>query len=97
MGLLINGTGATNGFDAVGHYIRTESLFGSCTSYAVTPFPGCSTNFQNGSAAAASQASLARQTPAVRAVVRAVHQPQTTKKPSSVFSKLLSYLIAGRR
>ena len=97
MGLLINGTGATNGFDAVGHYIRTESLFGSCTSYAVKTFPGCSANFLGGGSSAMASAALAKQPPAVRSVVKAVHKPQTSKKPSGVFSKLLSYLIGGHR
>lgn len=84
MGLLINGTGATNGFDAAGHYIRTESLFGSCTAYAIKPFPGCSSNFQNGSAAAASQAALAHVSPAVRSVVQAIHRPRgKSRRPNS--------------
>ena len=51
MALLVNGTGATNGFDSAGHYIRTESLFGSCTPYAKVPVPGCSANFVNTAAA----------------------------------------------
>ncbi len=51
MSLLINGAGATNGFDADGHYIRTESLFGACTPYAVHSAPGCSANFLASAAA----------------------------------------------
>ncbi len=96
MALLLNGTGATNGFDSVGHYIRTESLFGSCTSYAKTPFPGCSANFSNGGAASAAQANLARQAPAIRSVVHAIHRPHTAPSTGD-FSSLLSYLIGGRR
>jgi ABC-type transporter Mla subunit MlaD len=96
MALLLNGTGATNGFDSVGHYIRTESLFGSCTSYAKTPFPGCSANFSNGGAASAAQASLARQAPAIRSVVHGVHPSHATPSTGD-FSHLLNYLIGGRR
>jgi ABC-type transporter Mla subunit MlaD len=101
MALLVNGTGATNGFDAVGHYIRTESLFGSCTAYAIKAFPGCTSNFQNASAASASAASRQPVSSAVRAVVRAVDKPQvpyqSTNKSSHVISHLLSYLIGARR
>jgi hypothetical protein len=96
MALLLNGTGATNGFDSVGHYIRTESLFGSCTSYAKTPFPGCSANFAAGGAASAAQASLAHQAPAIRSVVHGVHPSHTTPSTGD-FSHLLNYLIGGRR
>lgn len=100
MALLINGTGATNGFDAVGHYIRTESLFGSCTAYAIKPFPGCSANFSNASAASDTTGQHPV-SPAVRAVVQAVDKPpaapQGTNRSSHVISHLLSYLIAGRR
>jgi phospholipid/cholesterol/gamma-HCH transport system substrate-binding protein len=42
---LFNGAGATNGFDADGHYLRTDLLVGSCTGYARTPVGGCSANF----------------------------------------------------
>jgi ABC-type transporter Mla subunit MlaD len=99
MALLINGTGATNGFDGVGHYIRTESLFGSCTAYALTPFPGCSSNFEGGSAASA--ASLAHVSPAVRSVVKALHPSKSkhgsASKSKGVLSNLLGYLIGGKR
>lgn len=56
MQLLLNGTGATNGLDAAGHYIRTQALFGSCTAFAKIPVSGCSANFN--SSAAADVASL---------------------------------------
>ena len=45
MGVLFYGTAATNGFDNLGHYIRTEALVGSCTAYNKTPVGGCSANF----------------------------------------------------
>ena len=88
---------ATNGFDAAGHYIRTEALVGSCTPYAKVPVPGCSENFaQSGSAASAARASLARQAPAVRSVVHSAKQPRASQR-SGVLSSLLGYLIGGRR
>jgi ABC-type transporter Mla subunit MlaD len=52
MGVLFNATGATNGFDSDGHYVRTEPLVGGCTAYKKTPTPGCSANFGSSSAAA---------------------------------------------
>lgn len=106
MAVLLNGTGSTNGFDASGHYIRTNALVGSCTAYAKAPVPGCSANFFNtgSGAGATAQAALARQTPAVRAAVRAAvrvaahaaHKSRTTQ-PTGVFSNLMGYLIGGRR
>ncbi|MGO9972540.1 MAG: MlaD family protein [Solirubrobacteraceae bacterium] len=52
MRLLFYGTGASNGFDANGHYLRTSAIFGNCTAYALSPQPGCSSNFGPGAAAA---------------------------------------------
>jgi hypothetical protein len=57
MGVLFNGTGATNGFDAGGHYVRSNALVGSCFGYTQTPVPGCSANFGTGAAADAARAS----------------------------------------
>jgi phospholipid/cholesterol/gamma-HCH transport system substrate-binding protein len=42
---LFNGAGATNGFDADGHYLRTDLLVGSCTGYARSAIGGCSAGF----------------------------------------------------
>jgi len=52
MGVLFYGATATNGFDSLGHYIRTEALVGGCTGYAKVPVGGCSANFSQQSAAA---------------------------------------------
>jgi ABC-type transporter Mla subunit MlaD len=51
MSLLFYGTAATNGFDSDGHYIRTEALVGSCTTYAKVLSSICNANFTHGSAA----------------------------------------------
>jgi ABC-type transporter Mla subunit MlaD len=53
MGVLFYGTEAGNGFDSIGHYVRTEPLVGDCTAYSQTPVPACGANFAqaNGSAA----------------------------------------------
>ena len=39
MSLLFYGVGATNGYNADGHYIRVAPVVGSCTAYARTPSP----------------------------------------------------------
>ena len=55
MGVLFNATGAGNGFDADGHYVRSAAILGSCTGYVTTPTAGCSANF-SGTAASADTA-----------------------------------------
>jgi hypothetical protein len=46
--------GAVNGFDTFGHYLRAALVVNTCSTYSVTPSPGCSANFTNGSSASAS-------------------------------------------
>jgi phospholipid/cholesterol/gamma-HCH transport system substrate-binding protein len=45
---------AVNGFDAFGHYLRAALVVNTCSTYSVSPAPGCSANFSNGSGASAS-------------------------------------------
>ncbi len=52
MAVLFYGTTAGNGFDSIGHYVRTEPLVGDCTGYAQTPVLGCSANFTTASGSA---------------------------------------------
>ena len=59
MSLLFYGVGATNGYNADGHYVRVAPVVGSCTAYARTPVAGCSANFSGTSAAAAAVAARA--------------------------------------
>jgi virulence factor Mce-like protein len=56
MSLLYYGTGAANGFDADGHYVRIAPITGSCNAYARASVPGCSANFTDATAAVAKQA-----------------------------------------
>ena len=35
-------TGSSNGYDALGHFLRAEGLANTCLAYAVKPRPGCS-------------------------------------------------------
>jgi ABC-type transporter Mla subunit MlaD len=57
MSLLFYGTGATNGYNADGHYVRVAPVVGSCTAYARTPVAGCSANFSSASSSSGSSAS----------------------------------------
>lgn len=59
MSLLFYGVGATNGYNADGHYIRVAPVVGACTAYARTPVAGCSSNFSGASAASQAVASQA--------------------------------------
>jgi ABC-type transporter Mla subunit MlaD len=60
MALLFYGTGATNGFDANGHYVRTTALLGSCTGYFQIPVAGCSANFASAASAASGDVAARR-------------------------------------
>ena len=46
-------TTAINGFDALGHYLRAELIVNQCTNYSIRPLTGCSSNFTQSDAAAA--------------------------------------------
>ncbi len=58
MSLLYYGVSATNAFDSLGHYARTEPQVGGCASYVQRPTGGCSANFSGALAAAAGAASV---------------------------------------
>jgi ABC-type transporter Mla subunit MlaD len=45
---------AVNGFDSFGHYLRAGLIVNQCSTYSVTPTPGCTANFAPASATAAS-------------------------------------------
>src|SRR4029453_7065757 len=54
MELLFNQTLSFNGFDEVGHYLRNNLIVRICSGYSITPTAGCSANFQQPGASAAS-------------------------------------------
>jgi hypothetical protein len=58
MDLTFYSTTAINGFDDVGHYLRSALLVNLCTDYAVVPVGGCSARFEGSGAATASNQSL---------------------------------------
>lgn len=54
------GAGSVNGYDALGHFLRTEGVASDCLTYAITPNGACDGRFVGGgSSAAASAASAA--------------------------------------
>ena len=93
MSLLFYGVGATNGYNADGHYVRVAPVVGSCTAYARTPIAGCSANFSGTSAAAANSASaqIAR-----RAVALVVGRSRSKSRGSTTLRGLLHYLTGSK-
>jgi ABC-type transporter Mla subunit MlaD len=89
MSLLYDGTNATNGFDELGHYVRTDTLVGDCTGYAKRAIPGCSANFRKSSAAAASS-------PTSRSVIaQATRAASGGEESTTALKGLMRYLIGG--
>ena len=98
MGLLFYGTSAANGFDSVGHYVRTEALVGGCTGYAKVTIAGCSANFTHQTAAAdiASKQASASNVKLQR-VVRDARASGLQASTTGALSGLLRYLIGSGR
>jgi ABC-type transporter Mla subunit MlaD len=90
MGVLFNGVGASNAFDQLGHFVRTEPLSENCTGYSKAPVTGCSSNFAN-APGAASDAAARR---LARAAVRAAGAKQ--RSPGAL-EGLLAYLVGNGR
>ena len=58
MDFIFLGAGSTNGYDALGHFLRTEGVAAAtCLTYAIAPAGGCHGNFFSTSGASASSAS----------------------------------------
>lgn len=94
MDLLFYGTGATNGYNADGHYIRLSPVVGSCTAYARTAVAGCSANFSGSdSSASAASVRIARQAVAEVTAQRAKPSKSTD---TARLSGLLRYLTGAK-
>jgi hypothetical protein len=94
MGLLFNGAAAGNGFNSLGHYVRDEPLVSSCTNYATTPVPGCSSNFSGASTSAGVRAAATGSDAVVSAAVKAV---PSSSASSAALHGLLGFLLGGSR
>ncbi len=59
MDFIFLGAGSANGYDALGHFLRTEGLGTACLTYAIAPASACSAKLTSvsGSAAKASAVS----------------------------------------
>jgi hypothetical protein len=92
MSLLYNGTNATNGFDELGHYVRTDTLVGDCTGYANRPVLGCSANFKKSSAAAAAASPESREL-----IAQATNAASGGEASTTALKGLMHYLIGSGR
>jgi phospholipid/cholesterol/gamma-HCH transport system substrate-binding protein len=111
MALLFKGASAANGFDSLGHYLRTQLQAGSCTGFASTPTPGCNANFLNtGGAADLTSGRNPAGTPTragapggraagVRnqVIAQAVRQNTGASQWGTTLKGLLDYLIGSRK
>jgi ABC-type transporter Mla subunit MlaD len=59
MDVLFYSVGTINGFDQLGHYLRTALVVNNCTTYATSPASGCSSNFAGATTASAASAAPA--------------------------------------
>ena len=98
--LLFNGTNAVNGFDRVGHYIRTEALVGGCTAYSKTTGGGCSANFTHQTAAADTGTAIdvattrrAAKQPKVAKLINEAHASGVHSSTAQRLSGLVHYLL----
>lgn len=108
MGLLFSGAVAGNGFNSLGHYVRDEPLVSSCTNYATTAVPGCSSNFVSSGTKASVRMPAKDARAAGRAadpapgraegalVAAAVRRSPAPQKRATALKGLLGYLIGGQ-
>ncbi len=55
---IFTGAGITNGYDALGHFLRGMLVVNTCQTYAIVPSPGCNARFTSSGASTASASSL---------------------------------------
>jgi ABC-type transporter Mla subunit MlaD len=80
MDFIFLGAGSSNGYDALGHFLRAEPVAVACLSYKVKPVSGCSANFvkeENGAKSASVHDASARATSTVMARTLAVLEGKT--------------------
>jgi ABC-type transporter Mla subunit MlaD len=94
---------AINGFDSVGHYLRTALLVDpACASYANAPLAACNANFRKPPTTPPAEASrrvrravAAARRPSARRTVDAAPRPSPTRAVAA--DPLLDYLLGGDR
>jgi ABC-type transporter Mla subunit MlaD len=93
MSLLFWGTSAGNAFDSLGHFVRDEPLVSSCTNYASSAVPGCSSNFGTGAAADVASRKTRIQARTAQVVADALRPVSGQSTPIRPLKGLLDYLI----
>jgi ABC-type transporter Mla subunit MlaD len=84
MDFIFLGAGSTNGYDALGHFLRTEGVAAAtCLTYAIVPAGGCHGNFFSTSATTATTATTAKSAGA---------QANTTNPTGLVMERTLAVL-----
>ena len=96
---LFYGTTSTNGFDALGHYLRARLLVNQCTDYTATQFSSCIATFGPKSASASASANAAGEARAARAGSGSGAGAQTSNVPAtgSVLGGLLGDQVRAER
>ncbi len=107
MNLLYEGTAAGNGFNKLGHYVRTEPITGGCTAYSTAHQANCSADFTTGhagptaavtrsaaTASASSTSASTADTTVQQDIVDRALRAVSTPSTSSV-SGLLGYLLGS--
>jgi hypothetical protein len=97
MSVLFYGVSASNGFDSLGHYVRTEPQVGSCAAYVKVLTPGCSSNFSKAGGAAAAAAVRPPTAQVARVATKAARSATAKPSTSGALRGLLRYLIGSGR
>lgn len=98
MSVLFNGTAAGNGFDSLGHYVRTQTLVvGVCVPYATSFNNECTAKFPQHAASDASSASAAATTQRPNRLAVAAAKKPTAKeqRTENALGGLMRYLIGN--
>jgi phospholipid/cholesterol/gamma-HCH transport system substrate-binding protein len=74
---------AVNGFDSIGHYLRAGLIVNQCSTYAVTPTPGCTANFAPASASASAASVAGPRDPVLAATAEAIRRALAGEPPAS--------------
>jgi ABC-type transporter Mla subunit MlaD len=90
---IFNGAGATNGYDALSHFLRGMAVVvPTCLSYAVTPAPGCNGRFSSGGSTKSTTASASSTTDLVMQRTLAVLRGAT---PAQAIAEFPGVVVPG--
>ena len=83
---------AINGFDALGHYLRAELIVNQCSTYAIAPVAGCSSNYPVKSSGSATASTSTDKT--VASVTSAVGDDPVLRATAEALAKALGDEVA---